>query len=52
MRGFGDPELKYEVKMQYAKPTELDDATRKTQLAKDIMLACDRNQDQKLNFNE
>lgn len=38
--------------MKYAAPLVLDDDARKVQLQKDIMLACDRNQDQKLNFNE
>lgn len=50
MTGFGEPEKKYKDKISWLKVA--DDSTTKDQMSKDIMLACDRNLDQKLNFNE
>lgn len=52
MRGFGDPEKKYDDKIVYSATKPFKKGGRKDQLITDIMLACDRNQDQKLNFNE
>lgn len=52
MTGFGEPEQKYDDKVSYLKKAGEKDAAIKEQMTKDIMLACDRNLDQKLDFNE
>lgn len=52
MSGFGEPEAKYDAKIAYLKKEPKDDVKGKEEMTKDIMMACDRNLDQKLNFNE
>lgn len=51
MSGFGEPEAKYDTKISYLKANSEKEVT-KDEMNKDIMMACDRNLDQKLNFNE
>lgn len=52
MRGFGEAEQKRSDAVVYQEPVEETDVQRLEQLAKDILMATDRNQDQKINFSE